>query len=62
MAPPQDGRVVLDLDATLLTARSDKQNPIRTRKKTFGFRQGLGVILRKERPYPHPRLQEPWPV
>jgi hypothetical protein len=36
-APTQDGRVVIDLDATLVTAHSDKQDATRTWKKGFGF-------------------------
>jgi hypothetical protein len=33
--PVQDGRVVIDLDATLVTAHSDKQDATRTWKKTL---------------------------
>jgi hypothetical protein len=36
-APVQDGKVVIDLDATLVTAHSDKESATRTWKKTFGF-------------------------
>ena len=36
-APVQDGQVVIDLDATLVTAHSEKQDATRTWKKTFGF-------------------------
>jgi len=43
-APVQDGRVVLDLDATLVTAHSDKQDATRTWKKTFGFHPLLGYV------------------
>jgi hypothetical protein len=35
--PVQDGRVVIDLDATLVTAHSEKESATRTWKKTFGF-------------------------
>src|SRR5919204_1677889 len=34
-APTQHGRVVIDLDATLITAHSDKQDATRTWKKTY---------------------------
>ena len=36
-APTQDGRVVIDLDATLVPAHSDKQDATRTWKRGFGF-------------------------
>jgi Transposase DDE domain group 1 len=36
-APVADGRVVIDLDATLVTAHSEKESATRTWKKTFGF-------------------------
>jgi len=36
-APIQDGRVVIDMDASLVTAHSDKQDATRTWKRTFGF-------------------------
>jgi DDE family transposase len=35
-APTQDGQVVIDLDATLLSAHSEKEDATRTWKKTFG--------------------------
>ena len=35
--PVQDGRVVIDMDASLVTAHSDKQDATRTWKRTFGF-------------------------
>jgi hypothetical protein len=35
--PVQDGKVVIDLNATLVTAYSDKESATRTWKKTFGF-------------------------
>lgn len=35
--PAQDGRVVIDMDASLVTAHSDKQDATRTWKRTFGF-------------------------
>jgi Transposase DDE domain group 1 len=35
--PVQDGKVVIDLDATLVTAHSDKESATCTWKKTFGF-------------------------
>ena len=34
-APVQDGRVVIDLDATLVTAHSDKQDATRTWKNSL---------------------------
>lgn len=43
-APVQDGRVVIDLDATLVTAHSDKQDATRTWKKTYGFHPLLGFV------------------
>jgi hypothetical protein len=43
-APTQDGRVVIDLDATLVTAHSDKQDATRTWKKGFGFHPLLGFV------------------
>jgi hypothetical protein len=42
--PTQDGRVVMDLDATLVTAHSDKEDTTRTWKKTFGFHPLLGFV------------------
>jgi Transposase DDE domain group 1 len=36
-APLQGGRVVIDLDASLVTAHSDKEDATRTWKRTFGF-------------------------
>ncbi len=41
-APTQDGQVVIDLDATLLTAHSEKEDATRTWKKTFGHHPLLG--------------------
>ena len=41
-APTQDGQVVIDLDATLLTAHSDKEDATSTWKKTFGRHPLLG--------------------
>ncbi len=35
-APTQDGQVVIDLDATLLTAHSEKEDATSTWKKGFG--------------------------
>ncbi len=35
-APVQDGQVVIDLDATLVSAHSEKEDATRTWKKTFG--------------------------
>src|SRR5581483_4386380 len=35
-APTQDGRVVIDMDASLVTAHSDKEDATRTWKRTFG--------------------------
>jgi len=43
-APTQDGRIVIDLDATLVTAHSDKQDATRTWKKTYGFHPLLGYV------------------
>jgi hypothetical protein len=43
-APIQDGRVVIDLDATLVTAQSDKQDATRTWKKTYGFHPLLRFV------------------
>ena len=41
-APTQDGQVVIDLDATLLTAHSEKKDATSTWKKTFGHHPLLG--------------------
>jgi hypothetical protein len=43
-APVQNGRVVIDLDATLITAHSDKEDATRTWKKGFGFHPLLGFV------------------
>jgi Transposase DDE domain group 1 len=43
-APLQDGLVVIDLDATLLDAHSDKEQASRTWKKGFGFHPLLGFV------------------
>src|SRR6185437_11152044 len=43
-APIQQGRVVIDLDATLVGAHSDKEDATRTWKKTFGFHPLLGFV------------------
>src|SRR3954453_23130204 len=43
-APIQDGRVVIDLDATLLDAHSEKQDATRTWKKGFGFHPLLSFV------------------
>lgn len=43
-APRQDGQVVIDLDATLVTAHSEKEDATRTWKKTFGFHPLLGFV------------------
>jgi hypothetical protein len=43
-APLQDGQVVIDLDATLVDAHSDKQEATRTWKKGFGFHPLLGYV------------------
>jgi hypothetical protein len=43
-APIQAGRVVIDLDATLVTAHSDKQDATRTWKKGFGFHPLLSFV------------------
>ena len=42
--PHQDRLVVLDLDATLLIAHSDKEWAAKTWKKTFGFHPLLGYV------------------
>jgi hypothetical protein len=43
-APVQQGRVVIDLDATLVVAHSEKEDATRTWKKTFGFHPLLGFV------------------
>ncbi|WP_372452777.1 transposase, partial [Pseudonocardia nigra] len=43
-APLQQGRVVIDLDVTLVTAHSDKEDATRTWKKGFGFHPLLGFV------------------
>jgi hypothetical protein len=43
-SPRQDGLVVLDLDATLVTAHSDKEWAAKTWKKGFGFHPLLGYV------------------
>ena len=43
-APVQDGRIVIDLDATLLDAHSEKQDATRTWKKGFGFYPLLSFV------------------
>jgi Transposase DDE domain group 1 len=43
-APVQDGRIVIDLDATLLDAHSEKQDATRTWKKGFGFHPLLSFV------------------
>jgi hypothetical protein len=43
-APVQDGRIVIDLDATLLDAHSEKQDASRTWKKGFGFHPLLSFV------------------
>jgi DDE family transposase len=43
-APLQDGTVVMDLDATLVDAHSEKQDTSRTWKKGFGFHPLLGFV------------------
>ena len=43
-APVQNGQVVIDLDATLITAHSEKQDATRTWKKGFGFHPLLGFV------------------
>ena len=42
--PRQDGLVVIDLDATLVTAHSDKESAAPTWKKTFGFHPLLSSV------------------
>jgi hypothetical protein len=42
--PVQDGRVVIDLDATLVDAHSEKEQASRTWKKGFGFHPLLGFV------------------
>jgi hypothetical protein len=43
-APVQHAQVVIDLDATLVTAHSDKEDATRTWKKGFGFHPLLGFV------------------
>jgi hypothetical protein len=43
-APVRQGSVVIDLDATLVTAHSDKEDATRTWKKSFGFHPLLGFV------------------
>jgi hypothetical protein len=43
-APTQHGQVVIDLDATLVDAHSDKQDATRTWKKGYGFHPLLGFV------------------
>jgi hypothetical protein len=43
-APIQGGQVVIDLDATLITAHSDKIDATRNWKKGFGFHPLLGFV------------------
>jgi hypothetical protein len=43
-SPVQDGRVVIDLDATLVTAHSDKEDATRNWKKGFGFHPLLSFV------------------
>jgi len=43
-APVQDGRVVIDLDATLLDAYTEKEDATRTWKKGFGFHPLLSFV------------------
>ncbi len=43
-APVQDGQVVLDLDATLVGAHSEKEDATRTWKKTFGHHPLYGFV------------------
>jgi hypothetical protein len=42
--PTQAGNIVLDLDATLLIAHSDKEHATKTWKKTFGHHPLLGFV------------------
>jgi hypothetical protein len=43
-APVQDGTVVIDLDATVVTAHSEKEQATRTWKKTFGHHPLLSYV------------------
>ena len=43
-APLQDGQVVIDMDATLVNAHSEKEQASRTWKKGFGFHPLLGFV------------------
>jgi hypothetical protein len=43
-APVQDGQVRVDLDATLVTAHSEKEDATRNWKKGFGFHPLLGFV------------------
>jgi DDE family transposase len=47
-APVQDARVVIDLDATLVIAHSDKEDASRTWKRTFGFHPLLCFLDRPD--------------
>lgn len=43
-APTQNGHVVIDMDATLVTAHSDKEDATRNWKKGFGFHPLLSFV------------------
>jgi hypothetical protein len=43
-APAQAGKIVVDLDATILIAHSDKEKATKTWKKTFGHHPLLGFV------------------
>jgi hypothetical protein len=43
-APTQNGHVVIDVDATLVTAHSDKEDATRNWKKGFGFHPVLSFV------------------
>jgi hypothetical protein len=43
-APSQAGLIVIDLDATLTDAHSEKEQASRTWKKGFGFHPLLGFV------------------
>ena len=44
------GWVVIDMDATLITAHSDKHGAAATFKRGFGFRAGIAALIRSARP------------
>ena len=49
-APTQDGQVVIDLDATLLTAHSEKEDATRTWKNSLHYSGGTWPAARRPIP------------